>query len=394
MTMNVPRVFMLAVMLVLCMSFRGPFAYGNDAKSDKETLERIKREMLEKKQAIKRANRKERSILSDLEKIDQGVQSEGAELADHQKRLRDAEVELREVEQNTIEINRKLAGLKQLYGQRLRALYKMSRSGNTAVLWTGSLDDTLKRVTYLRMIAERDRLIMQEYGSALARLAAQQAEIAAKKEEILSRKRDIEAARAELNARKHKKAVLLASVRKKKNLYEQTLHELEESSAGLWAMIKRAEEEKKTREEVAPASPSRSRRLRANGNGLPWPINGKVLTRFGMQRHPQFGTMVFRRGIEIEARVGDEVRAVSDGEVAYADWYKGYGKLIILDHGNGFYTLYGNLSRLDLKKGDQAAVGQVIGLAGDTGSMKGPKLYFEIRRNGEAQDPLVWLAKK
>ncbi len=69
-----------------------------------------------------------------------------------------------------------------------------------------------------------------------------------------------------------------------------------------------------------------------------------MLTRFGMQRHPQFGTMVYRRGIEIEAREGETVRAVQDGQVAYADWYKGYGKLMILDHGGGFYTLYGNLS--------------------------------------------------
>jgi septal ring factor EnvC (AmiA/AmiB activator) len=113
-----------------------------------------------------------------------------------------------------------------------------------------------------------------------------------------------------------------------------------------------------------------------------------------MQRHPQFGTMVFRRGIEIQASEGESVRAVRDGQVAYADWYKGYGKLMILDHGNGFYTLYGNLSRLDLSRGAQAVGGQVIGLAGDTGSLKGSKLYFEIRRNGEAQDPLLWLAKK
>ena len=119
-----------------------------------------------------------------------------------------------------------------------------------------------------------------------------------------------------------------------------------------------------------------------------------MLTRFGMQRHPQFGTMVFRRGIEIQAREGESVRAVRDGQVAYADWYKGYGKLMILDHGDGFYTLYGNLSQLGLNKGDQVSRGQVLGLAGETGSLKGSKLYFEIRRNGEAQDPLQWLAKK
>jgi septal ring factor EnvC (AmiA/AmiB activator) len=391
--MKVPRVIMLAVMLAFCMSSHGHSAYGNDEKADKKTLERIKREMLEKKKEIKRAKRKERSILSELDKIDRDIQSGSAELAEHRKRLREAENALREVEQNNIEINRKLAGLKQLYGMRLRALYKMSRSGNLAILSTDSLGGALKRVEYLSMIAERDRTIMREYGSSLERLAARQAQIAEKKEAILTRKRDIEVSRAELKERKRKKAELLAGVRKKKSLYEQTFHELEESSTSLWAMIKRSEEEKKAREAVAPSPAAPGSPLHA-GRGLPWPAQGKVLTRFGMQRHPQFGTMVFRRGIEIAARVGEEIRAVSDGQVVYADWYKGYGKLIILDHGNGFYTLYGNLSRLDLKKGDRASKGQVIGLAGDTGSTKGTKLYFEIRRNGEAQDPLAWLTKK
>ena len=80
--------------------------------------------------------------------------------------------------------------------------------------------------------------------------------------------------------------------------------------------------------------------------------------------------------------------------MVYADWYRGYGRLIIIDHGAGLYTLYGHLSRLDVNGGAQVAKEQVIGLAGDTGSLRGTKLYFEIRRNGEAEDPLSWLAKR
>jgi septal ring factor EnvC (AmiA/AmiB activator) len=134
----------------------------------------------------------------------------------------------------------------------------------------------------------------------------------------------------------------------------------------------------------------------ASGTGrsrLPWPIEGQVLTRFGLQRHPQFGTTIYRRGIEIQAREGESVKAVRDGQVVFADWYKGHGKLVILDHGNGMYTLYGNLSQLDLKQDSRVSKGQVLGLAGETGSLKGAKLYFEIRQNGEALDPLAWLAK-
>jgi murein DD-endopeptidase MepM/ murein hydrolase activator NlpD len=104
--------------------------------------------------------------------------------------------------------------------------------------------------------------------------------------------------------------------------------------------------------------------------------------------------MVFRRGIDISARIGDEVKAVAGGEVVKADWFKGYGKLVIIDHKDGMYTLYGNLSQVEVNNGDRVERGQVIGFAGDTGSFKGVKLYFEVRRNGEAEDPLLWLAPK
>jgi septal ring factor EnvC (AmiA/AmiB activator) len=270
----------------------------------------------------------------------------------------------------------------------------MSRSGYAVtVLTSEGLGDAVKRVKYLGLIAERDRTVISEYSKALNKLAVREAEITQKKEDILGRKQVVETKKAELESRRRQKAEILGRVRGEKGLYEQTLRELEESSVNLWAMIKKMEREKRTvKAEGPPRSPTGAKI--PDKNRLPWPSDGPVITRFGMQHHPQFGITVFRRGIEIEAREGEAVRAVKDGQVAYADWYKGYGELVIIEHGNGLYTLYGNLSRLDLKKGDHVIQGQVIGLAGDTGSLKGSKLYFEIRQNGEAQDPLAWLAKR
>jgi septal ring factor EnvC (AmiA/AmiB activator) len=392
--MSNPRIGILVLLLFLLVG-HGPHAYGaDDTTGKKKELQRIKREMSEKQRKIKRADRKERSILSELDKIDRDIHAGSLELAGQQKRLREAEASLRDIEKSNAEISRDLVTLKKVYAYRVRALYKMSRSGYAAaVLTSNGVGEAVKRIKYLGMIAERDRMMIREYGSALGRLAVQQAEIAEKKDDILRRKGAVETKKAELETRKHRKAEILGSVRGEKSLYEQALRELEESSVSLWAMIKKAEREKKTvtaavlpRRPAATTIPEKSR--------LPWPVDGPVLTRFGIQRHPQFGTTVFRRGIEIEAHDGELVRAVSDGQVVYADWYKGYGELVILEHGNGLYTLYGNLSRLDLKKGDRVARGKVIGLAGDTGSPKGSRLYFEIRQNGEAQDPLAWLAKR
>lgn len=394
-TMSGSRVFMFMLVVLLALPLVGPSALGADKAAEKKELERIKSEMREKKKGLKRADRRERSILSELEMIDRDIQTGRAELVNQQQRLRESEVDLRKVDQNNTTLNHELDGLKQRYSQRLRALYKMGRNGYAAAILTpDGLDQTLKRIKYLGMIAGQDQEVIREYGRALRMLAARQSEMAGKKNEMLVRQRAVGEKKVELEARRRKKAAILAGVRQEKGLYEQSLRELGESSASLWAMIKKDEQEKRTAKAAAPASRQEREPADRSRSRLPWPLEGPVLTRFGMQRHPQFGTMVYRRGIEIQAHEGESVRAVRDGQVAYADWYKGYGKLVILDHGNGFYTLYGNLSRLDLNKGAWATGGQVIGLAGDTGSLKGSKLYFEIRRNGEAQDPLLWLAKR
>jgi septal ring factor EnvC (AmiA/AmiB activator) len=367
-------------------------AHAADRDDKKQELQRIKREMEEKKQQLRQADRKERSILAGLEKIDREIQAGAAELADQQRRLREAETGLAEIEQRNAGLARELERLKTAYSARLRALYKLSRSGGyaPAILSSDTFTTAYKRVRYLSVITARDRLLMQEYRETLDNLALREQEIREGRLELLARREAVESKRSALEARRRKKQELLSSVKQEMGVHEATLKDLEESSANLWAMIRLAERERPQQ----PAGRSSAAKGSAGRERLPWPVNGKVLANFGVQRHPQFGTAVYRRGIDIAAKAGDEVRAVAKGTVVYADWYRGYGRLIIIDHGAGLYTLYGHLSRLDVNGGVEVGREQVIGLAGDTGSLRGTKLYFEIRRNGEAEDPLSWLAKR
>ena len=362
-----------------------PAVRAGEKELKKQKLERLKEEMEEQKQKLHSAGKKERSVLTQLEKLDREIQAGSAELADQQRKLREAEAALAEIERTNTVTAQELDRLKAAYAARLRALYKMSRQGGyaPAILSAESFPAAYKRVRSLGVIAARDRRLIEEYRRNLEQLSRREQETKIRRAEIIQRTVEVGTKRASLEVRRGQKAELLASVKQEKGTYEATLKDLEESSARLWAMIRLAEPEKKA------APPKTSARER-----LPWPVNGQVLTPFGAQRHPQFGTMVFRRGIDIAARTGDEVRSVDRGTVAWADWYKGYGKLVIIDHGAGLYTLYGHLSQLDVGKGERVGRGQVIGRAGDTESLKGPRLYFEVRRNGEAQDPLLWLANR
>ncbi|HSE94425.1 MAG TPA: M23 family metallopeptidase, partial [Methylomirabilota bacterium] len=118
------------------------------------------------------------------------------------------------------------------------------------------------------------------------------------------------------------------------------------------------------------------------------------VTGFGPQVHPRFGTEILRRGVDIEAAEGAPIRAVFAGTVLYRGWLRGYGNLVILDHGEGYYTLYAHASEVLVADGDTVRAGQSIARVGETGSVDGPRLYFEVRYQGRAEDPQAWLRRR
>jgi len=127
---------------------------------------------------------------------------------------------------------------------------------------------------------------------------------------------------------------------------------------------------------------------------LAWPNNGEVVSLFGRQKHPKFNTYVFRKGIEIETSKEENVRAVHEGSVIYADSFKGYGMMVIMDHGENFYSVYAHLGRLLVSVGEKATKNRTIGTVGETGLSEGNRLYFEMRHEGEPIDPLTWLQRR
>jgi septal ring factor EnvC (AmiA/AmiB activator) len=108
-------------------------------------------------------------------------------------------------------------------------------------------------------------------------------------------------------------------------------------------------------------------------------------------RQPRFNTVTVQKGIDIRASLGTEIVSVAPGTVVFAGWLKGYGNLVIVDHGDAYHSLYAHLDRLDVEVGMVVEQEEAIGLVGDTGSLKGAYLYFEIRKGGQAIDPLPWL---
>jgi len=124
---------------------------------------------------------------------------------------------------------------------------------------------------------------------------------------------------------------------------------------------------------------------------LPMPVDGTLEVGFGKVVNPKFNTVTVQRGWDIRAEEGSEVRTIAPGQVVYAGWLRGYGNVLIIDHGGGFHSLVAHLDSLSRAVGESVQAEEAVGTLGDTGSLKGAYLYFEIRQDGEAIDPAVWI---
>jgi murein DD-endopeptidase MepM/ murein hydrolase activator NlpD len=183
---------------------------------------------------------------------------------------------------------------------------------------------------------------------------------------------------------------LLADIRKQKSLELAAIDELTQAAADLEQKIKLLNL-KKTKAVADKNALQLS--LPAYKGLLIMPVKGKIINLFGPYRNPKYNTTNYRSGIDIRADHGEPIRSVFQGKVIYSEWFKGYGNMIIIDHGHSYYTVYAHLEETFKSKGDSVDTGEVIATVGDTGSITGAKLYFEVRHHGKPMDPLKWLKK-
>jgi septal ring factor EnvC (AmiA/AmiB activator) len=186
---------------------------------------------------------------------------------------------------------------------------------------------------------------------------------------------------------KRKRETLLAELKTRKENSLTTLKYLKDAAATLDKTISELGKEAVAYENKSSQAFSARRGL------LKMPVKGKIVSTYGTYVEPQSGATNFRKGIEIEAERGAPISAVYGGQIVYADWLKGYGNVIIITHGDNYYTVYAHAEDLFRKKGDHVEADDVIATVGDTGSMSGPTLYFEIRHHGNTEDPLKWIKK-
>ena len=400
----------LVIGLILVLSVSRTFA-ATEAKAprtqeSRDRLKEVQRELGREREKVKEAGRKEAALAQELQRLDRTLKERTQTLQGLEAKLRGNSQRISQFSQEITATEGRLTQSRSLLKRRLRAIYKQGRFGYVRMLL--SADDFSaagRRLKYLSAVAAQDQRLMQSYSATLADLSQKRTDLTRYKAEVADAKEKVTTTRGQIAEEQRMRRILLASVREDKAGHQAKIKELEVSSKDLQALIARlqTEEERQRRSgrtqprREAPGGKDEALDLRNDGRferlkgQLPWPAAGPLGSTFGRQEHPRFHTVTFNRGIEITAPQGKDIAAVADGSVIYADWFKGYGRLIILDHGGGYFTLYAHASEVLIHPGESVSRGQVIGKVGDTGSLEGPLLYFELRHKGQPQDPLVWL---
>ena len=366
-------------------------------KRKEGTLKEIRIQIQECRQELEQLHGVEMGILDSLKIAEQELTLLRTFLSRLNSRQKELKKEIDSVQRDFTVTEKHLEILRLKLTQRLRNLYKRHRTHPLEILLTASTPVSLfRQFKYVQAAAEANRKILLDVEHHIDQLENIQADLETKLTEnrTLRREKEQEEKRVKkLQSQRHRH---LAVVRTQVSVSTQAMNELEEEAELIATVIERLEKERRRilaqkQAEGIETVPLDFTQYRGQ---LPWPTHGQILSTFGPHRHPVFKTTTLNKGIDIQAPYGSDIVAVAAGTVIMTDWLRGYGKFLIIDHQCGYYTLYAHSSEIFVNQGDQVMGGEIIAKVGDTGSLQGPMLHFEIREGKEEVDPMLWLRKE
>lgn len=334
-----------------------------------------------------------------LARRQQRLEAAERELKQHDKRIGEVKARLQALgeEQQTLQSRRselgknedQLLAVLQARESQIRELlreqYRLGRQPALKLLLSQEDPQSVSRMLrYYDHLTDALNAELKGYRQALAELTETQSSIAETDSSLLSTREQLEARRQELADVRAAQAKTLARLRQQQSSDRGRLGQLEQDQVELAAVLK---EIRRSLEEV---------RLQQDGlkfhqrkGKLSWPVKGRIKRAFGARVEN-----VAYEGLLIDASAGSEVKAVHHGRVVFADWLRGYGLVLILDHGGGYLSLYGHNDSLLREPGEWVGTGETLALAGSSGGSTEPGLYFAIRYKGRSQDPIVWLERR
>ncbi|HOH06195.1 MAG TPA: peptidoglycan DD-metalloendopeptidase family protein [bacterium] len=364
----------------------------------KTELQNLREEIKRQEKALSRRKKDEKSAIDYLAKLDREIDVSHAYLHSLNGDVDRLGRQVDERDGRIRALTAEKEALAEQVKKRLVSFYKHGRAQEIDLMLSiRSVQQAQVWMRYQRMIADADRRNLQALAARRQELEKQQDYLRQEKADKARALREREAEERELTSSREKRRTYLASVRKDKKVLEQRLRDSRASEKQILALIARAEQARLTASARKPAAakgrtqPPVSSKFAGMKGRLSWPVRGTIVSRFGRQRHPELNTITENLGIDIKTRQGGTVVSVGDGQVQTITWQRGSGNIVIVSHGEGFYTVYTHLEEIRVSQDDPVRQGQVIGTVGESGSINGPVLHFQIWKNTRNLDPEEWL---
>ncbi|MBF0227355.1 MAG: peptidoglycan DD-metalloendopeptidase family protein [Desulfobacterales bacterium] len=350
-------------------------------------ISNIQKQIDEKKAKINEIDKAEIAIIRELEEIDFFLNRATQKLSLIKSELVSINEKTNKTQVEYEKILYKINSQKDYISKRIVAIYKLGLLGEMATVASSrSIGDFLFNSRSLEYIVYYDLSALETYGHYLKELKSTQVMLEIQKNEKSALENDYRDQIETISIERLKRNSLLSDIRTKKSLLIAAIESLKKASSELDKKVS-------SLPNIDSAFPNKGdkKNFSSHKGLLNMPIKGKIVSVFGSHINTEFNIETFRSGIDIKAERGDPVKAVFEGNILFANWFKGYGNMMIIDHGDNYYSVYAHAEELFKKTGDFVEADEVIANVGDFGSFGDATLYFEIRHHGKPLDPIKWL---
>jgi septal ring factor EnvC (AmiA/AmiB activator) len=377
----------VAAVLLWCASVCSHGVYAQERletppDDEASRLSEVRFEISRLQEELQKMKGREQGLLGELERL-------GAEMTLRERESEEVALQLAEVteaiERHDATLNR--LGLAQsdrrdYLAFRLREIYKTGPNDWIRRVIEGeSVEGYWKALNYAAYLSQRDRDVLFALRRDEQLSTDERRSLDAARERLAKLQAQVQSVQARLSRSRRERTAALARLRQDQTVHREALQELELAAEQLTTLV-----------DSLPGDVGRIGLDIQKFRGLlDWPVEGLLGAGFGTKIHPRFKTEVPHPGWDIEAASGAAIQSVFEGDVVFAAWMRGYGLTAIIDHGTGVLSIYAHASVLLVAKGERVSRGQMIGMVGETGSLRGPYLYFELRQDGKPTDPAQWL---
>ena len=390
-TIFIEKPFYSGFFLLFIILYQPFNTYADEASeipAYQEKLDLIQQNILKTQKNLKKTRNYRGHTLTELQKLESKISKNARSLIKTEKKIKKLNARIKQLKNNLVLLNRQLKKQRFVLAEQLRAAYALGTHQNMKMLLNQQDPSETGRIqayfSYLNKAREDE---IQQFINSIKSKQTQELELS---ENLSAQKTALKTRKNQKNTLKKqriKRNELLVQLNKKIANQEQTLTGLESSRNKIEGLLRSLGQLLAD----IPVAPGQNTPFKRQKGALPWPVKGPFLARFGQSKNK--GDLKWN-GILIGSPYGKSVRTISHGRVAFSDWLQGYGFIIIIDHGDGYMSLYGHNESLFKQAGDWVTAGEIIATTGDSGGQPDPSLYFEIRSRGKPIDPYQWCSHK